>query len=239
MTSLQEDINNINFKQFFIDDYNNLLDKATKQKEFTTTVFIYDHMIEHNITPNEDTFKLVDRLHSKTVPESNTIRLNLEAKKRLQPRRRIHKIMKGHNYSDKYGNAKQHVPEATELILKNPDYKYYHKIKLAKLLAKQLNIDISIAKVVVTALKRSKLVKCGESNPNGFNLDVFKHFKSNLTVDFEINHEWSKSKKTTPFDSINKIEKTTLSNFIKPKTTAVNPFQKLSYNGDIRRYFKN
>ena len=80
--------------------YNNLLDKITRKNEMEATVFIYDHMKKNNIKPNDLTFKYINRLHSKTIPESKTIVIKDNGKKKLQPRRRIHKIMKGYNYDN-------------------------------------------------------------------------------------------------------------------------------------------
>lgn len=216
--TLQEKINNINSYKLKLFDYNLLLDIATKQKEFTTTVFIYDHMLENNIQPNDYTFKLINRLHSKTIPENNSIRLPLDIKRRLEPRRRIHKIMKGYNYSEKYNKAKEYIPKVIELLNKNNEFKNYHKIKLAKLISKELKIDQSLSKVIVTYLKRHKLVKCDKSLE--INKNVFRHFYSNVSIE--------PSGKIANDTHVN-ISKNIIKN---------NNFKKLSKETDIRNYFK-
>jgi hypothetical protein len=197
MKDLQQLVNEINDTKMTLTDYIFILDIATNQKEMATVVFLYDHMIKNNIKPDEQIFKLIDRLHSKTIPENNTISLQLEPGKRLQPRRRIHKIMKGHNYTGKYDNAKQFVQDASQIILNNPSFKYYHKIKLAKIISKELKIDMNIAKVVVTALKRKGLVSSTEDPSK------FKDLKTIFTEPKNISFG------TTPIQSSLEYSKTT------------------------------
>ncbi len=85
-------------------------------------VYLYDNMIKNKIKPNEYTFKLINRLHSKTIKENNKIYIkNLDRTNKLQPRRRIHKIMKGHNYSAKYNNAKKYETKVIEFLDNNSD----------------------------------------------------------------------------------------------------------------------
>ena len=73
-------------------------------------VYVYDKIKSHGLTPSKETFKIIDPLHSKTIPENKNLLVPKElGKKTLAPRRRIHKIMKGHNYTDKHTEAMKYV----------------------------------------------------------------------------------------------------------------------------------
>mgnify|MGYP001201433035 CR=1 FL=1 len=142
-----------------LDYYNNLIDNCTKYNEMEAVVYLYDNMIKNKIKPNEYTFKLINRLHSKTIKENNKIYIkNLDRTKRLQPRRRIHKIMKGHNYSEKYNNAKKYETKVVEFLDNNSDIKSMvnQRIKLAKIISKNCNISFNDARFIITSLKRKK-----------------------------------------------------------------------------------
>ena len=78
------------------------------------------------------------------------------AKKKLQPRRRIHKIMKGYNYSENYNNALQHMDKVKNYIKLNPHVKEYPRIKLAKNIAKNCNITFNESRYIITNLKKIK-----------------------------------------------------------------------------------
>jgi len=142
-----------------LNTYNSILKECVRHKEMEATVYIYDKIIKSGHKPNNVTFQLVDKLHSKTVPESNKIHIKYQdSAKRLAPRRRIHKIMKGHNYSDKYNNAKEHEEKVRKFLDDNPIHKAKidKRIKLAKIISKSCHITFNDARFVITALKRKK-----------------------------------------------------------------------------------
>jgi pentatricopeptide repeat protein len=188
---LQNKIDNINNLSTVI-TINNLLDIVTKNKEFATCVYVYDYMLKKSIKPNEETFKFIDRLHSKTVSDNNSIRIPPSTKRTLQPRRRIHKIMKGYNYSDKYSEAKEYLCQVIDLFKKNDKCQYLHKDKLAKLLSKDLNVNISLAKTIVTVLKRNNMLK--EKYVDVMNVDLSKKNTTNVNIDQLINLDIGPSK---------------------------------------------
>ena len=106
MTSVQQQIQNLLSSPLRgVSEYNALLSKLVQKREMAAVVFVYDMMKRHGVTPNHHTFSLIDRLHSKTVPENRTISVPQLQARSLQPRRRIHKIMKGHQYTHKYDQA--------------------------------------------------------------------------------------------------------------------------------------
>ena len=160
---MQSQFNMLTTSVKHLDEYNDLLDRLTTMNEMAAVVYIYDYMLANNIEPNTLTYKYIDRLHSKTVLERNTIIYPDDGKRRLQPRRRIHKIMKGYNYSDKYTSAKQYLDAAKKLLETNPAYLSNYKItndkiKLAKIMVSHLNINMATAKLLVTSLKRGKFI---------------------------------------------------------------------------------
>jgi pentatricopeptide repeat protein len=157
--NLQELIDNLNTSKKTLDEYNTIIKLAVEQREFATVVYLYDHMKNKHIPPNNETYTLINKLHSKTLPENKTIKLsNLDSNLHLQPRRRIHKIMKGYNYSDNYTNVKKYIPDTLNLFYTHPDYKSLHKDKLVKILSDSLKITMKESKLLITALKRGKYI---------------------------------------------------------------------------------
>ena len=134
MYSLQNKIDNIdNIKN--IVEFNELLINCVDKYEMTAVVFIYDIMKQKKIQLNDRTYEIINKLHSKKVKENNTIKLqNTSLGKKLQPRRRIHKIMKGYNY--KNALKKKNIVIA---YLNNNNYDYDGHDNNNK---KKLNIDI-------------------------------------------------------------------------------------------------
>jgi len=165
--SLQEQIDNINKKTLNIDEYNALLSLCVSNFEMAALVFVYDHMVEKKIKPNEKTFNIINKLHSKTIKENSNIILPLNHKKQLQPRRRIHKIMKGKLVSEEYSKIKQLEPEIKEII-KNYNYDG-NKIKLAKFISENTNYDMKFSKLIVTFLKRNRLIN---EIDNSYHLEI-------------------------------------------------------------------
>ena len=149
-----------------LEEYNTILKHCTDYKEMAATVYVYDKILDNGLKPNEDTFKLINRLHSKTIPESRKIVINYnDGKSRLQPRRRIHKIMKGHNYGNKYNDAKVHISKVKKFLDENTKYKNLieQRIKLAKIISKECSISFNDARYVITSLKRQKYFSSNSS----------------------------------------------------------------------------
>ena len=141
--------------------YNSLILQCVNQYEMAAVVFLYDHMLKNNIQPNNKTFEYIDRLHSKTVQENTKIPIkNDSGARKLKPRRRIHKIMKGHNYSKKYNNALEgdNVEKVKKFITQNPDVKYLDRGKLARTISKKCGINLVDSRYIITNLKRTKFL---------------------------------------------------------------------------------
>ena len=79
--------------QLNLNEYNSLIYKCVSIYEMTAVVFLYDHMKKNGIEPSEETFKLINKLHSKKCPENNNIIIPNQNVGKLKPRRRIHKII--------------------------------------------------------------------------------------------------------------------------------------------------
>ena len=164
-------------------NYNSLIRECVDNREFAATVFVYDHMISNNVKPNEFTFKTIERLHSKTLHENNNINLKWDGKTRLQPRRRIHKIIKGHNYTDNYQNALIHLDKVKAYLNKNESLKTMHKDKLSKNISKNCNLSIKDVKYIITNLKRTKFI-----DPNINNTKITNFFSLDKPITIDLNN---------------------------------------------------
>lgn len=145
-----------------LDQYNRLLKECVHYREMAAVVFVYDHMLKSKTKPTETTFKLIEKLHSKTVPESTEIYIKFRKSSALQPRRRIHKIIKGHNYSDSYNDALVHLDKVQLFLRGNPRIKATaNRHKLAKKISQGCQISVRDARYIVTKLKRTKFLTKG------------------------------------------------------------------------------
>ena len=141
-----------------LENYNRLIKDCVNRYEMAAVVFLYDDMKSKNINPDKYTYTLIDKLHSKTIPESNEIYIKNQNVGKLKPRRRIHKIMKGYYYSDNYNSALKNLDKVKDYLNNNPAIKNYNKIKLAKNISKQCNINLRDARYIITNLKRTKFL---------------------------------------------------------------------------------
>ncbi len=154
--NLQERIDNLTLAttKLNLEAYHSILEQCVKENEFAATVFVYDHLLANGHKANKTTYKIIEPLHSKTVLEKDNIRLKPTIGKKLAPRRRIHKIMKGHNYTESYASAKIFIPKVKAFLAINNKLKNEGRIKLAKSISKGCNISFNDARFVITALKR-------------------------------------------------------------------------------------
>lgn len=155
---IQQQIDNIN-KLNDINDLNNLLKECVLLYEMEAVVYIFDYIKINKYDPNDTTYKLINTLHSKTIQENSTLNIPNNQKKKLQSRRRIHKIMKGYNYSQALKNK-----EIVINYLNNNEYNYNGKDKkeekiLINLLKEKCKLSISDIRHILTYLKRQKYFK--------------------------------------------------------------------------------
>jgi len=138
-------------------EFNNLLQACVNANEFAATVFVYDKMRENKVTPSTHTYTIIEKLHSKTLKENNNIVLKEDIIKKLQPRRRIHKIIKGFHYSTNYKKALEHKEPVRDYLDKNPlvaCIKDRHT--LAKQISKHCHLEVKTVRYIITYLKKTK-----------------------------------------------------------------------------------
>ena len=173
---LQKKIDNIHTKEIILTlkEYNLLLKLAAKMFEMETIVFLYDSIKENNLQPSSDTFYHINKLHSKTIKNNSFIRVPIKNINRLKPRRRIHKIIKGYNYTKNYNKALLHKNDVINYLHLHPEIIQFHRIKLAKNLSKKCNITFNEARYIITNLKRTKFLKIDTPKISDFsNLEKF------------------------------------------------------------------
>lgn len=150
-----------------LEDYVSLLRQCVTLRDMKAVVYVYDKIKEHGFVPNERVFELINRLHSKTIPEACLLSVPCSGKRSLAPRRRIHKIMKGHQYTAKYQAALEHVQTVKQFINSHPEVTRLGRIALAKTIQKKCHISFNNARFVITNLKRTGFLKdlCKPSPP--------------------------------------------------------------------------
>jgi hypothetical protein len=155
MSNLQIELNNINALND-INEFNDLLKKCANLYQLEAVVYIFDFMKQHKYTPNENTYRILDTLHSKKIQDKSNLIVQKGSKKTLQPKRRIHKIMKGYNYSKALKNK-----DIVINYLTNHRYDYDGKDKkkekaLINVLKLHCKLPVADIRHILTYLKRQK-----------------------------------------------------------------------------------
>ena len=154
---LQRDMDDIIYNKTILslDGYHALLRKCVDKSEYAAAVFIYD-LIKSNLTPSNITYSILDKLHSKTRQLNHVLKIPIKPKS-LHPRRRIHKIMKGYYYTEKYNKAIIHTPVVKNILSNNPDIQHINnRIKMAKAIKNKCNLSLEDIRFIITHLKRTK-----------------------------------------------------------------------------------
>lgn len=140
-----------------IDEYSNLIRDCVELREFRATIFVYDKIKEMGFVVPDLVYLEIDKLHSKSLKENNNIKLIKDDTRKLEPRRRIHKIMKGYHYSTNYKKALEHKEVVVKYLDSNPDIKSLRdRFKLAKNISNNCKLDIKTVRYVITNLKKTK-----------------------------------------------------------------------------------
>ena len=146
-------------------DYHDLLRKCTMMKECAASVYVYDKMKEKGIQPNNETYQILDPLHRKDLIESNQLHVPITKMRTLQPKRRIHKIMKGYTTKNNYSKALEHKQTVIDFLNKHPDIKHNPKRHwVAKQISKNCNLDVRTVRYIVTHLKRIRFIEYSQKN---------------------------------------------------------------------------
>ena len=130
---------------------------CVEQHEFAACVFVYDKYKKLNNNPPNEIYDIISKLHSKTLPESSTISLPHNPNS-LAPRRRIHKIIKGYNYTDAYRSIEKYIDSAKEFINKNKNLNTRDRIELSRKISKHCQCKEKEARLIVTKLKRINFI---------------------------------------------------------------------------------
>ena len=143
---------------YSLDEYNGLIKQCVGMFEMAAVVFLYDNMKFHKINPTNETYNLINKLHSKTCPDNNKIIIKDQNNKKLKPRRRMHKIMKGHNYSNNYSMALKYSELVKSYIILHPEIRKYNRIKMAKVISSNCNVEFDNVRYIITNLKKTKFL---------------------------------------------------------------------------------
>tara|TARA_B110000211_G_scaffold195755_1_gene224494 strand:+ start:1125 stop:1652 length:528 start_codon:yes stop_codon:yes gene_type:complete len=158
LNTLQIEIDNVH-TYTHVGQYNIVLKACADKYEMAAMVHVYDTLKKHHITPTDATYAIINRLHSKTCPESKHITIPTSSDRTLASRRRIHKIMKGFNYTRNYKKAMIHLPGVISFVNANPYVKVYSRGKLVRTLEQRCGITSKEAMYIITKLKRIKFFK--------------------------------------------------------------------------------
>ena len=168
IATLQHQINSLHKRtiKLSLNEYDSLIELAVKAYEMKAVVFLYDSIKSNNLIPTKKTYYLINKLHSKTIQNNSKILVPIKNTNSLKPRRRIHKIMKGYNYSSNYNKALLHKQIAIEYLKSNPKIITLPRIKLAKKISKDCKISFNDARYIITHLKRTKFFINNKPNNN-------------------------------------------------------------------------
>ena len=165
MTYLQVILHDLSKYCSTIKDYHNILKQCCDRRECAASVYVYDKMKEKGFQPNHETYKILDPLHRKDLIESNQLHLPVTKMRSLQPKRRIHKIMKGYATKNNYSKAMEHKQTVIDFLNKHPDIKHNPKRHwVAKQISKNCNLDVRTVRYIVTHLKRIKFIDYSQKN---------------------------------------------------------------------------
>ena len=72
MSYLQIELDNMTSLKS-INEFNNLLKKCANLYQLEAVVYILDSMKQHKFKPNDETYKILNTLHSKKIPDKSNL----------------------------------------------------------------------------------------------------------------------------------------------------------------------
>ena len=145
-------------KQLDQQQYHDILRACAMLGEMRACVYVYDHM--QNVSKfkaTKETIEILEMVHSKTQRCNDTLLMHPCDTSKLSPRRRIHKIVKGANYSESYNKACDvHLDSVKAFLNMNPPLRGWEKTKLIRHIGQELKIPEKDVRYVITKLKRTK-----------------------------------------------------------------------------------
>ena len=85
MSNLQIELDNITSLKS-INKLNDLLKKCANLFQLEAVVYIFDYMKQHKYNPDNNTYKILDTLHSKKTQDKSNLIVQKSSKKTLQPK---------------------------------------------------------------------------------------------------------------------------------------------------------
>ena len=226
---LQSNINNIN-NLTNINEFNNLINECVMRHEMIAVVYIYDYIILNKYKPNIDTYTLINKLHSKTIKENRSLIIPDNGKRKLEPRRRIHKIMKGYNYSQALKN-KDIVIKYINNNINTINYDGKNN-KQARVLINdiKLNCNLSITDIrfIIVYLNRQQFFIKNNTNTN-LNKNITNNMYKKHNTNLQSNSSIITIINTNPINKSNN----TLNDYQNDITSVSNTFN--DYQNDITR----
>jgi len=139
-----------------------LLMHIVNENEVAAAVYVYDKFQARGLRLSDDHRAAFKRLDGGRT--AGALRVPYNAAPHLEPSRRIHKICKGWRLSERNDRARKHIDEAIMWVREQQGRGVQvdarssagARMRVARQLASFLNINIEVARGIVTTLKRKK-----------------------------------------------------------------------------------
>lgn len=137
--------------------YLKLLDRCVELHEFQAAVFVFDQIKSRGWTPTDMVYTTLERLHSKTLPEFTKVKVPIidPGAKKLQPRRRIHKIIKGWRLRRTNQIVDKYLPKVKGFLECHSAYKSLRRVPLANHISYGCGLDFETSRRIVTKLRQT------------------------------------------------------------------------------------
>jgi hypothetical protein len=120
-------------------------------------VFLFDWLKAQKISPDDTTHAQMELLHGKKLKERTVLCMPVTAGRKLAPRRRIHKIVKGRHVQQHYATAiATHKATVIAWLITQQPMILATTRDAPKRIHKACKIPLADAKYVWTHLKRTK-----------------------------------------------------------------------------------
>jgi len=143
--------------------HNELLIGLAAQNDQRAVIYVYDYMRDHNIGLTDQAKEALVKLESTRGKGLRVIyNVPVPEGRQLAANRRIHKICKGARLHDRSEAAKEIMDRAIPWLqthLKEPSFTKLDRIKMAKLMASELDVPLETARGAITKLKQKGLLR--------------------------------------------------------------------------------
>lgn len=147
--------------------YNRLLSYCAHYHELAAAVYLYECLRRDGYAPTKETYKHLEPMSKNNFEDKSSLKLppRPDTKNgRMEPKKRIQKIVNYRQQSEKYSRAVELLPEIVEWLKSHKEQveKCKSRFKLCKLITanfKHLNISSKFSPWIVTALKKKGYIK--------------------------------------------------------------------------------